>query len=172
MRWNCLLPLLALLLWRSFSEKIPEMYLYAEFLSCCYNAFYSYTRTVNTWNCWLVFWIELCMLHNSPQMFKKSLPVKNFVFFFIWARDRTYGLRRGARLHVYRRFCIIGYIFKIRIILYKLKLGSRGGNILNNTNLFLKISKIGLCAMYFCKCFSKCLLFFAASKLTRCYWDV
>lgn len=132
---------------KSFSEKIPAMYLYAEFLSCCYNAFYSYTWTVNTWNCWLVFWIELCMLHNSPRMFKKkSLHVKNF--FFTWARDRTYGLRRGARLHMYRCFHIIGYIFKIRIILYKLKLGSWGGNILNNTNLFLKKQDRTLCNVF------------------------
>lgn len=41
-------------------------------------------------------------------------------------------------LHMYSCFHIIGYIFKIRIILCKLKLGSWGGNILNNTNLFLK----------------------------------
>lgn len=25
-----------------------------------------------TLNCWLVFWIELCILHNSPRMFKVS----------------------------------------------------------------------------------------------------
>lgn len=78
------------------------------------------------------------MLHNSPRMFlkKKKSPCEEL--FFTSARDRTYGLRRGARLHMYSCFHIIGYIFKIRIILCKLKLGSWGGNILNNTNLFLK----------------------------------
>lgn len=53
-----------------------------------------------------------------------------------------------ARLHVYRHFHIIGYIFKIRIILYKLKLGSWGGNILNNTNLFLKKQDRTLCNVF------------------------
>lgn len=45
-------------------------------------------------------------------------------------------------------FHTIGYVFKIRIILCKLKLGSQGGNILNNTNLFLKEQDRTLCNVF------------------------
>lgn len=87
------------------------------------------------------------MLHNSPGIFEiQSLHVKNC--FFTRPRDRTYGLRRVVDEHMYRCFHIIGYIFKIRIILYKLKLGSWGGNILNNTNLFLKKQDRTLCNVF------------------------
>lgn len=74
---------------------------------------------------------------QSSNVFKKkSLRVKNFFSLQLETEPMAYA--EELDLHMYRSFHIIGYIFKIRIILCKLKLGSWGGNILNNTNLFLK----------------------------------